>query len=96
MAVHSTYTPDATPHPHAPTVQQAAQSGFTAAASRYAAARSLLSFVGPLLWASTAIDLLMVSIGTDYARVVQAVFTLAQIRLLRTGGWASPRGSAGA
>jgi uncharacterized protein YaaW (UPF0174 family) len=66
---------------------QAAKEGITAAASRYAAARSLLGIVGPLMWASTALDLLLVSIGTDWVRVAKAVFALAQIRLLRTGGW---------
>jgi uncharacterized protein YaaW (UPF0174 family) len=35
------------------------------------------------MWASTIADLAAMSIGTDYARVVRAVFTLAQIRLLR-------------
>lgn len=65
----------------------------TAAASRYAAARSLLGFIGPLVWASTALDLLWVSIGTDWARVVQAVALIAQIRLLRTQGWQNPSSS---
>ena len=61
----------------------------TAAASRYAAARSLLGVVGPLMWASTALELLLVSIGTDWGRVCKAVFFLAQIRLLRTHGFSS-------
>lgn len=43
--------------------------------------------MGPLVWASTALDLLLVSIGTDWVRVAKAVFALAQIRLLHTGGW---------
>lgn len=74
---------------------QAAKEGITAAASRYAAARSLLGVLGPLMWASTALDLLMVSIGTDYARVCKAVFALAQIRLLRTYGFSTSSGSTG-
>lgn len=68
---------------------RAAQKGLTAAASRYGAARSLLSVLGPIMWAATAIDLARMSIGCDYARIVKAVFALAQIRLLRTDGWAT-------
>ena len=65
----------------------AAQRGLTAAAARYGAARSLLSVVGPVMWAVTAVDLARMSIGCDYSRIVKAVFALAQIRLLRTEGW---------
>jgi uncharacterized protein YaaW (UPF0174 family) len=66
---------------------QAAKEGITAAVGRYAAARSLLSVLGPLVWASTAFELLSVSMGTDWSRVVKATFCIAQIRLLRTYGW---------
>lgn len=72
---------------------QAAQQGVTAAASRYAAARSVLSLLGPLMWASTAVDLLWVSIGTDWSRVCKVVFALAQIRLLRTYGFSNISGT---
>lgn len=68
---------------------QAAKEGVTAATARYAAARSLLGLLGPLMWASTALDLLLVSVGTDWSRVVKAVFALAQIRLLRTYGFSA-------
>lgn len=68
---------------------QVAKEGVTAAASRYAAARSLLGLLGPLMWASTALDLALVSVGTDWSRVVKAVFALAQIRLLRTYGFSA-------
>lgn len=66
-----------------------AQRGLTQAAARYGAARSLLSVMGPLLWAVTAVDVAKMSIGCDYARLVKAIFALAQIRLLRTDGWAT-------
>lgn len=56
----------------------------------YTMVRSLFSFVAPLLWASTAWDLLSMSLGTDYARLARAVALLAQIRLLRTNGWVGP------
>lgn len=69
---------------------QAAKEAITAAAGRYAAARSLLGVLGPLLWASTALELLSVSLGTDWSRIVRAVYALAQIRLLRTHGFSAP------
>ena len=53
----------------------------------YTSVRTLFSFVGPLLWASTACDLLLMSLGTDYARLAKTVALLAQVRLLHTSGW---------
>lgn len=49
--------------------------------------RSVYSFVGPLLVASAAFDLAMVSLGPDSTRLAKIVFLLAQVRLLRTQGW---------
>ena len=72
----------AAPHP-----PQAAQQGLTAAAARYAAVRSVLSLASPLMWAWAWADLARMSLGTDYARVVRAIFCLAQVRLLRTHGF---------
>lgn len=46
--------------------------------------------VGPAMWAWLGIDLALKAIGTDYSRVVQAVYALAQIRLLRTYGFSGP------
>lgn len=57
------------------------------AAMQYTAWRQLFSFIGPILWISTAWDLTKLSVGTDYARLTRTVFLLAQIRLLRTRGW---------
>ncbi|EFN58408.1 hypothetical protein CHLNCDRAFT_140343 [Chlorella variabilis] len=74
---------------------QAAKEGITAAAGRYAAARSLLGVLGPIVWASTALELLYVSVGTDWSRIVKAVFALAQIRLLRTYGFSAGGGAGG-
>ncbi len=68
---------------------QAAQQGLTSAAARYASARSMLAVTGPLMWAMLGLDLALISLGTDYARVVKAVFALAQIRLLRTQGFSN-------
>jgi hypothetical protein len=38
-----------------------------------------LSFLGPLMWGWLAVDLALKSIGTDYARIIRAVFILAQV-----------------
>ena len=42
------------------------------------------------LWAVFAAELLLKSCGTDHARLSRAVFALAQVRLLRTGGFSTP------
>lgn len=69
---------------------QAAQKGLTAATARYSAVRGALSFLGPAMWGWLAVDLTMKAIGTDYARIVRAVYVLAQVRLLRTAGFVNP------
>ncbi|KAF5833780.1 hypothetical protein DUNSADRAFT_9804 [Dunaliella salina] len=46
-----------------------------------------LSFLGPVMWGWLALDLAYKAIGTDYARVIRAVFILAQVRLVSTGGF---------
>lgn len=58
---------------------QAAQKGVTVATARYSALRGALSFLGPVMWGTFAVDLALKAIGTDYARVVRAVFLLAQV-----------------
>lgn len=57
---------------------QVAQHGVAAAAARYGAARSALGLLGPLAWAWLGADLALRALGTDYCRVVRAVFALAQ------------------
>lgn len=69
-----------------------AQQGLAQAAGRYAAARGALSLLGPLVLASTALELSLLAVGTDYQRVIQVVFCIAQIRLLRTWGWQNQEG----
>ncbi|GIL88906.1 hypothetical protein Vretimale_16868 [Volvox reticuliferus] len=68
---------------------EAAQRSLTAATARYSALRGALSFLGPLLWGWLAVDLALKAVGTDYARVVRAVFLLSQVRLIRTHGFVS-------
>jgi hypothetical protein len=58
----------------------AAQKGLTSATMRYSAVQSALAFLGPVMWAWLAVDLVRAAVGTDYARVVRAVYILAQVR----------------
>ena len=46
--------------------------------------------LGPVTWAWLAADLALKSIGTDYGRIVKAIYALAQVRLLRTHGFVNP------
>jgi len=55
-----------------------------------AAGRGALGGAAPALWAVFAADILLKSCGTDHARLARAVFALAQVRLLRTGGFSTP------
>ncbi len=72
----------------------AAQRGLTSAAARYGAVRGAMAFVGPVMWGWLAVDLGLMSIGTDYARIIRAVFVMAQVRLVCTQGWVSPEDEA--
>lgn len=63
-----------------PAHAQVAQRSVATAAARYGAARSALGLLGPLTWAWLGADLVMRALGTDYCRVVRAVFALAQAR----------------
>lgn len=56
---------------------------------QYTALRQIFTFVGPMLWLSTAWDLTKMSLGTDYARLSRTVFMMAQIRLVKTRGWSN-------
>ncbi len=60
-----------------------AQRGMALSAARYGATRSVLAVIGPAMWAWFFADLGWRAIATNYSRVIPAVFTLAQIRLLR-------------
>ncbi|XP_024364602.1 uncharacterized protein [Physcomitrium patens] len=65
----------------------AARQTLAGAAARYMTLRSTMMVLGPLLWGTFLADMLIRSIGTDYARVVRAIYAFAQIRLSRTYGW---------
>ncbi|AZB71717.1 YaaW family protein [Synechococcus elongatus] len=51
---------------------------------RYGAVRSALGILGPVLWGCFLADLGWRAIATNYARIIPVVFTLAQIRLIRS------------
>lgn len=74
---------------------QAAQKGLTTATARYSAVQGALAFLGPVMWSWLAVDLALASLGTDYARVIKAVFVLAQVRLVRTHGFVQADGLGG-
>ncbi|CAL5227452.1 g10419 [Coccomyxa viridis] len=66
---------------------QAASNNLTVAAARYSAVRGALGMLGPLMWTYFGTDLALKALGTDYSRLVRAIFALCQIRLLRTHGF---------
>lgn len=57
--------------------------GMAATAARYGTARTVLGFIGPVMWAWFAADLGWRTIATNYSRVIPAIYLLAQIRLSR-------------
>ncbi|KAF8695090.1 hypothetical protein HU200_037699 [Digitaria exilis] len=62
----------------------AARQGLARAASRYVGLRSVMTFLGPIMWGTLLADIVIQMLGTDYARIVQAIYAIAQIRLTRT------------
>ncbi|CAN6204618.1 unnamed protein product [Urochloa humidicola] len=62
----------------------AARKGLARAASRYVGLRSVMTFLGPIMWGTLLADIVIQMLGTDYARIVQAIYAFAQIRLTRT------------
>ncbi|XP_017973820.1 PREDICTED: uncharacterized protein LOC18604472 [Theobroma cacao] len=62
----------------------AAKQGFAGAASRYVGLRSMMSLLGPLLWGTFLADVVIQMLGTDYARILRAIYAFAQIRITRT------------
>ncbi|XP_050256713.1 uncharacterized protein LOC126702125 isoform X1 [Quercus robur] len=62
----------------------AAKQGFAGAASRYLGFRSMMSLLGPMLWGTFLADIVIQMLGTDYARILRAIYAFAQIRITRT------------
>nr|GMD70248.1 uncharacterized protein LOC109175214 isoform X1 [Ipomoea batatas] len=61
-----------------------AKQGVKGAATRYLGLRSLATFFGPLLWGTFLADVFIQMLGTDYARIVRAIYAFAQIRITRS------------
>ncbi|KAJ4972547.1 hypothetical protein NE237_005721 [Protea cynaroides] len=62
----------------------AAKQGFAGAASRYLGLRSMMMLLGPMLWGTLLADVVIQMLGTDYARILRAIYAFAQIRIIRT------------
>ncbi|TQE09882.1 hypothetical protein C1H46_004460 [Malus baccata] len=62
----------------------AAKQGFAGAASRYLGLRSMMALLGPVLWGTFLADVVIQMLGTDYARILRAIYAFAQIRITRT------------
>ncbi|KAK9062787.1 hypothetical protein SSX86_019977 [Deinandra increscens subsp. villosa] len=62
----------------------AAKQGLAGAASRYLGVRSIMVLLGPMLWGTFLADLVIQMLGTDYARILRAIYAFAQIRISRT------------
>ncbi|KAM0037596.1 hypothetical protein Hdeb2414_s0013g00405101 [Helianthus debilis subsp. tardiflorus] len=62
----------------------AAKQGLKGAASRYLGVRSIMVLLGPMLWGTFLADLVIQMLGTDYARILRAIYAFAQIRISRT------------
>ncbi|KAF3438322.1 hypothetical protein FNV43_RR21084 [Rhamnella rubrinervis] len=58
--------------------------GFAGAASRYLGVRSMMALLGPVLWGTLLADVVIQMLGTDYARILRAIYAFAQIRIIRT------------
>ncbi|BFG33253.1 hypothetical protein CerSpe_195270 [Prunus speciosa] len=62
----------------------AAKQGFVGATSRYLGLRSVMALLGPVLWGTFLADVVIQMLGTDYARILRAIYAFAQIRITRT------------
>ncbi|XP_071702569.1 uncharacterized protein [Rutidosis leptorrhynchoides] len=62
----------------------AAKQGLAGAASRYLGVRSIMVLLGPMLWGTFLADIVIQMLGTDYARILRAIYAFAQIRISRT------------
>ncbi|CAM8918662.1 unnamed protein product [Rhodiola kirilowii] len=62
----------------------AAKQGFTGAATSYMGLRTMMYFLGPVMWGTLLADVVIQMLGTDYARILRAIYAFAQIRIMRT------------
>ncbi|GFP88465.1 hypothetical protein PHJA_000990200 [Phtheirospermum japonicum] len=62
----------------------AARQGLKAAATRYLGLRGVTQLLGPLMWGTLLADVVIQMLGTDYARILRAIYAFAQIRIYRS------------
>ncbi|XP_047311962.1 uncharacterized protein LOC124915313, partial [Impatiens glandulifera] len=62
----------------------AAKQGVAGAAARYVGLRNTMTLFGPMLWGTFLADVTIQMLGTDYARILRAIYAFAQIRIMRT------------
>ncbi|CAM8915449.1 unnamed protein product [Rhodiola kirilowii] len=62
----------------------AAKQGFTGASTSYMGLRTMMYFLGPVMWGTLLADVVIQMLGTDYARILRAIYAFAQIRIMRT------------
>ncbi|GER56735.1 hypothetical protein STAS_34471 [Striga asiatica] len=62
----------------------AARQGLKAAATRYLGLRSVTQLLGPIVWGTLLADVVIQMLGTDYARILRAIYAFAQIRIYRS------------
>ncbi|XP_073048669.1 uncharacterized protein [Primulina eburnea] len=67
----------------------AARQGLKVAATRYLGIRSITQLLGPLMWGTLLADVVIQMLGTDYARILRAIYAFAQIRVYRSHKTAS-------
>ncbi|KZV34771.1 hypothetical protein F511_00673 [Dorcoceras hygrometricum] len=60
----------------------AARQGLKVAATRYLGIRSIAQLLGPLMWGTLLADVVIQMLGTDYARILRAIFAFAQVTML--------------
>ncbi|KAL8464751.1 hypothetical protein ACS0TY_034308 [Phlomoides rotata] len=57
----------------------AARQGLKAAATRYLGLTSVAQLLGPMMWGTLLADVVIQMLGTDYARILRAIYALAQV-----------------
>ncbi|KAL6524570.1 hypothetical protein OROHE_016241 [Orobanche hederae] len=62
----------------------AARQGLKAAATRYLGLTGVTQLLGPIMWGTLLADIVIQMLGTDYARILRAIYAFAQIRIYRS------------
>ncbi|KAF5188859.1 hypothetical protein FRX31_021552 [Thalictrum thalictroides] len=56
----------------------AAKKGLAGAASRFFGLKSMMMLLGPMMWGTFLADVVIQMLGTDYARILRAIYAFAQ------------------